>query len=117
MSDLFNIEGKAALVTGGSRGIGLMIARGFVEAGARVYVSSRKKDVCDEVAAELSKVGTCVSLPADLATEDACIALAAEVSRAGARAAHPREQRGRDMGCADRRVPGDARGTRCSTST
>jgi NAD(P)-dependent dehydrogenase (short-subunit alcohol dehydrogenase family) len=69
VSDLFSIEGKAALVTGGSRGIWLMIATGFVEAGARVYVSSRKKDVCDEVAAELSKIGTCVSLPANLTTE------------------------------------------------
>src|SRR5262245_51594481 len=57
-----------------------MIARGFVEAGARVYISSRKKDVCDEVAAELSKSGTCVSMPADLATEEACNALAAEVA-------------------------------------
>ena len=67
MSDLFSIAGKTALVTGGSRGIGLMIARGYVEAGATVYISSRKTDVCDEVAAELSKIGTCVSLPADLA--------------------------------------------------
>ena len=66
MSDLFDIAGKTALVTGGSRGIGLMIARGFVEAGATVYISSRKAEVCDEVAAELSKLGTCVSLPADL---------------------------------------------------
>ncbi len=80
MSDLFSIEDKIALVTGGSRGIGLMIARGFVEAGARVYVSSRKADVCDAVAAELSKSGTCISLPADLATEAECIRLAAEVS-------------------------------------
>jgi len=80
VSDLFSIEGKTALVTGGSRGIGLMIARGFVEAGATVYISSRKKDVCDEVAAELSQVGTCVSLPADLATEEACNDLAAEVA-------------------------------------
>jgi NAD(P)-dependent dehydrogenase (short-subunit alcohol dehydrogenase family) len=79
VSDLFAIAGKTALVTGGSRGIGLMIARGFVEAGATVYVSSRKAEVCDEVAAELSKVGTCVSLPADLATEEACIALADEI--------------------------------------
>ena len=80
MSDLFSIEGKTALVTGGSRGIGLMIARGYVEAGATVYISSRKQDVCDEVAAELSKIGTCVSLPADLATEEACNGLAAEVA-------------------------------------
>ena len=69
MGNLFSIEGKAALVTGGSRGIGLMIARGYVEAGARVYISSRKADVCDRVAAELSKAGTCVSLPADVSTE------------------------------------------------
>ena len=65
--DLFSIDGKTALVTGGSRGIGLMIARGFVEAGAKVYISSRKAEVCDEVAAELSKIGECIALPADLA--------------------------------------------------
>jgi NAD(P)-dependent dehydrogenase (short-subunit alcohol dehydrogenase family) len=79
MSDLFDISGKTALVTGGSRGIGLMIARGFVEAGARVYISSRKAEVCDEVAAELSKVGTCVSIPADLAKEAECARLVAEL--------------------------------------
>ena len=78
--DLFSIEGKTALITGGSRGIGLMIARGFVEAGARVYISSRKKDVCDEVAAELSKVGTCVSLPANLSDEAEAVRLAGEIA-------------------------------------
>jgi len=57
-SGLFSIEGKTALVTGGSRGIGLMIARGMVEAGANVYISSRKADVCEQVASELSAVGT-----------------------------------------------------------
>ena len=80
MSDLFSIDGKTALVTGGSRGIGAMIARGYVEAGAKVYISSRKREVCDEVAAELSKVGTCVSLPADLSDEAACNQLAAEIA-------------------------------------
>ena len=70
MTDLFSIRGKTAVVTGGSRGIGLMIARGLVDAGARVYISSRKAGVCDEVAAELSKSGECFSIPADLATPD-----------------------------------------------
>jgi NAD(P)-dependent dehydrogenase (short-subunit alcohol dehydrogenase family) len=69
-SDLFSIAGKTALVTGGSRGIGKMIAQGFVEAGAAVYISSRKADALEEVAAELSKEGTCVAVPADLSQED-----------------------------------------------
>ncbi len=80
MDSLFSIEGKTALVTGGSRGIGLMIARGFVEAGAKVYISSRKATVCDEVAAELSQIGTCISLPADLSTEQACRTLADQIA-------------------------------------
>jgi NAD(P)-dependent dehydrogenase (short-subunit alcohol dehydrogenase family) len=80
LADLFDISGKSALVTGGSRGIGLMIARGFVEAGARVYISSRKAEVCDEVARELSEIGTCVSIPADLSREDECNRLAAAVT-------------------------------------
>ena len=78
--NLFSIEGKTALVTGGSRGIGLMIARGFVEAGAKVYISSRKADVCDEVAGELSQSGTCISVPADLSTEAGCRRLADEIT-------------------------------------
>ncbi len=76
MSDLFSIAGKTALVTGGSRGIGLMIARGFVEAGAKVYISSRKAEVCDEVAAELSEIGEAVAIPANLSTEEECRRLA-----------------------------------------
>jgi NAD(P)-dependent dehydrogenase (short-subunit alcohol dehydrogenase family) len=85
MTDLFSVRGKTALVTGGSRGIGLMIARGFVEAGATVYISSRKADVCEQVAAELSELGTCVALPADLSTEEGCIGLATELKEREAR--------------------------------
>jgi NAD(P)-dependent dehydrogenase (short-subunit alcohol dehydrogenase family) len=80
MSDLFSIAGKTALVTGGSRGIGLMIARGYVEAGARVYISSRKADVLDEVAAELSKVGECHAIAADLSAEAECRRLAEAIA-------------------------------------
>jgi NAD(P)-dependent dehydrogenase (short-subunit alcohol dehydrogenase family) len=79
-SSLFDIAGKTALVTGGSRGIGLMIAEGFVDAGVKVYISSRKADVVADVAAELSKKGTCIGIPADLATESECRRLAEEVA-------------------------------------
>src|ERR1700733_1468240 len=79
-SDLFDIAGKTALVTGGSRGIGLMIAEGFVDAGVKVYISSRKADVVADVAAELSKKGTCIGIPADLAKESECRRLADEVA-------------------------------------
>jgi NAD(P)-dependent dehydrogenase (short-subunit alcohol dehydrogenase family) len=78
--DLFSIEGKVAVVTGGSRGIGIMIARGLVEAGARVYISSRKADVCDQAAADLSKQGECISIPTDLSTSDGVDHLASELA-------------------------------------
>jgi len=80
VDSLFSIRGKAALITGGSRGIGLMIARGFLESGAKVYISSRKKEVCDAVAGELSKIGPCSSIPADVSTLDGCRLLAGEIA-------------------------------------
>lgn len=80
MKNLFSVQGKVALVTGGSRGIGLMIARGFVANGVKTYISSRKADVCDRVADELSEHGTCISLPADLSKQEEVARLAAELS-------------------------------------
>jgi NAD(P)-dependent dehydrogenase (short-subunit alcohol dehydrogenase family) len=80
VKDLFSVAGKVALVTGGSRGIGFMIARGFVEAGARVYISARKADACEAAAAELSQQGVCISLPADLSTEAEARRLAAAIA-------------------------------------
>jgi NAD(P)-dependent dehydrogenase (short-subunit alcohol dehydrogenase family) len=77
---LFSIENKTALVTGGSRGIGKMIATGFVEAGAKVYIAARKHAASQETASELSKLGECVAIEADLSTEDGCRGLAAEIA-------------------------------------
>ncbi len=67
VEELFSVAGKVVIVTGGSRGIGEMIARGYVENGAKVYITARNAAVCDGLAAELSKTGHCVSIPADLA--------------------------------------------------
>ena len=66
LDELFSVSGKVAVVTGGSRGIGYMIAQGLVENGVRVYITARKAEQCDAAAAELSKLGECVSMPADL---------------------------------------------------
>lgn len=74
---LFTLEGRTALVTGGSRGIGRMITAGFIAAGARVYISSRNAAACNSAAAELSQGGECVSLPQDVSTVEGCRALAA----------------------------------------
>ena len=77
MNDLFSLQGRTALVTGGSRGIGRMIAAGFLRAGARVYISARKAEACDATAKELSALGPCVSLPADVSTLEGAHALVA----------------------------------------
>ncbi|MEV4496309.1 glucose 1-dehydrogenase [Micromonospora arborensis] len=79
MTQLFSVEGKTVLVTGGSRGIGLMIAQGFVRAGAHVIISSRKADVCEAVAKELSAEGRCEAIPVDLGDDAGAEALAAAV--------------------------------------
>lgn len=79
--DLFSLAGKTALVTGGSQGIGLMISRGLVQAGARVFMSSRKAEVCEAAAVELRELGDCEALPADVATPDGVAALLAELEQ------------------------------------
>ena len=81
MKQLFDVSGKVALVTGGSRGIGLMIARGLVANGVRTYVSSRKAEACEAAAAELSREGECIALAADVSTEAECRRLASELAR------------------------------------
>jgi NAD(P)-dependent dehydrogenase (short-subunit alcohol dehydrogenase family) len=78
---LFDLKGKVAVVTGGTRGIGMMMARGLLQAGASVYISSRKPETGDAAAAELSQYGTVLSIPADLSREEECQRLAEEVGR------------------------------------
>jgi NAD(P)-dependent dehydrogenase (short-subunit alcohol dehydrogenase family) len=77
MGGLFDVSGKAALVTGGSRGIGLMIARGLVQAGARVIVSSRKSEDVQAAARALAELGECDAIPGDVSTPDGAASLAA----------------------------------------
>jgi NAD(P)-dependent dehydrogenase (short-subunit alcohol dehydrogenase family) len=68
MGELFDVSGKTALVTGGSRGIGQMIASGLLQAGARVIVSSRKAGDLEATARELAKIGDCEAIPSDVST-------------------------------------------------
>ena len=80
-NDLFTLQGRVALVTGGSRGIGRMIASGFLRQGAKVYITARKAEACEATARELSALGTCVALPLDVSTVEGCRELAAEIAQ------------------------------------
>jgi NAD(P)-dependent dehydrogenase (short-subunit alcohol dehydrogenase family) len=81
MNDLCDVRGKTALITGGSRGIGEMIASGLVDAGVKVFISARNADICDATAAALSKRGSCIAIPCELSTLDGVSWLAERVSR------------------------------------
>ncbi|MDB5430120.1 MAG: rhlG [Caulobacter sp.] len=83
MNSLFDVRDKVVLVTGGSRGIGEMIARAFVDAGAVVLISSRRADVCQALADELSVHGRCEALPFDLATAEGIAGLVAAIDQRG----------------------------------
>ncbi|MGB2812519.1 MAG: SDR family oxidoreductase [Mycobacterium sp.] len=76
---LFGLDGKTALVTGGTRGIGMMIARGLLQAGATVVISSRKAEACEQAVAALSAFGEVRAVPADLSRHEECKRLAADV--------------------------------------
>ena len=81
IEELFSVRGKIALVTGGSRGIGEMIARAYVENGVKVYITARKADACDALAKELSQFGECISVPADISRMDEIERLASEIQK------------------------------------
>ncbi|GAB3095715.1 glucose 1-dehydrogenase [Aestuariicella hydrocarbonica] len=76
MKNLFNLQGKVAVVTGGSRGIGAMIARGFVENGVKTYITARKQEELDATAGELGQYGECIPLASDLSTVEGVTAFA-----------------------------------------
>ncbi len=83
-AQLFDLTGKRALVTGGTRGIGLMMARGLLQAGAQVVISSRKADACESARAEFSGLGDVEAIPADLSRHDECLRLAEQATAGGA---------------------------------
>jgi len=81
LDQLFSVAGKVALVTGGGRGIGLMMTEALVASGAKVYIASRKREVCEKVAAKLGGDDRCIGLGADLSSEEGVVGLANEIKQ------------------------------------
>lgn len=81
MTSLFDVSGKIAVVTGGSSGIGAMMARGLLENGVKVYITARKADRLQAKAEELSEFGECIAIPSDLSNVEGIESFAAEVAK------------------------------------
>ena len=96
--DLFDLTGKVAVVSGGGRGIGLMMARGLLQAGASVYISWRRAEAGQAAVADLSRYGVVLSVPADLSREEECLRLAEEVGRHAGSSCRSRRS---SPGCSD----------------
>ena len=115
MNDLFSLAGRTALVTGGSRGIGRMIAAGFLAQGARVYISSRKAEACDATAAELAAAGPCFVAAGGRLDDGRRRRPGRRLRRARGQARHPGQQRRRGLGRDLRHLSRRRAGTRSST--
>ena len=108
IEELFSVRGKVALVTGGSRGLGEMIARAYVENGAKVYITARRADACEALAKELSRFGESVAIPADLSRMEEIARLSGEL--------HKREKK-LDIVTRSMRAPAGARPSPSSPQT
>ena len=80
MKGLFDLQGKVAVVTGGSRGIGAMIAQGFVEAGVKTYITARREEELNATAKALCEMGECIAIVSDLGTVEGLTAFAQEIA-------------------------------------
>ena len=81
IEELFSVRDKVAVVTGGSRGLGEMIARAYVENGVKVYITARRAEACEQLARELSEIGECIAIPADLSRMDEIGRFAGEIEK------------------------------------
>ena len=107
IEELFSVRGKVAVVTGGSRGLGEMIARAYVENGVKVYITARRAEACEQLAKELSEIGECIAIPADLSRMEEIDRFAGEIEKREKQARHSRQQCRRQLGRELSRVSGE----------